>query len=160
MTQPSPRATPFFLLQCVIAAWLFFLLFHLENGCFTVLFVSAGQQWDSVTHVDTSPLFFGFPSHLDHSRAPSRVSCAIQSVPTCYLFIHSSVCMLVRTSNPSHPPLPLAIHMFVLHNCGSISVWQINSSIYGHITLYAPNLVYLFLITKSIIQVPLVVMVV
>ena len=158
MTQPSPRATPFFLLQCVIAALLFFLLCHLENGCFTVLLVSAGQQWDSVTHVDASPLFFGFPSHLNHSRAPSRVSCALQSVPTHYLFIHSSVCMLVCTSNPSHPPLPLAIHMFVLHNCGS--VWQINSSIYGHTTLYAPNLVYLVLITKSIILVPLVMVVV
>ena len=68
--------------------------------------------------------------------------------------------MLVCIANPSHPPFSLGIHMFVLHICVSISVLQINSSIYGHTILYAPNLVYLFLITKSIILVPLLLVVV
>jgi len=31
-------------------------------------------------------LFFGFPSHLDHHRALSRVPCAIQEVLIGYLF--------------------------------------------------------------------------
>ena len=32
------------------------------------------------------PLFFGFPSHLGHYRAFSRVPCAIQLVFISYLF--------------------------------------------------------------------------
>ena len=37
-------------------------------------------------YVYIHPLFFGFPSHLDHHRVLSRISCAIQSVLIIYLF--------------------------------------------------------------------------
>ena len=38
---------------------------------------------ESATYI---PLFFGFPSHIDHHRALSSVPCAIQYVPISYLF--------------------------------------------------------------------------
>ena len=37
----------------------------------------------------TYPLFFGFPSHLDHHRGQSRVPCALQSLIISYLFYTS-----------------------------------------------------------------------
>ena len=37
-------------------------------------------------YVYTYPLFFGFPFHLGHPRALSRVPCAIQQVLISYLF--------------------------------------------------------------------------
>ena len=84
------------------------------------------------------PLSFGFPSHLGHRRALGRVPCAIQQVLISYLFYTQCqqciyvnpnlpigigidiytlliLCIIVSWSSPSHPPLPLGIHMFVLY---------------------------------------------
>ena len=39
-------------------------------------------------HIYMYPLFFGFPSHLGHHRALSRVPCALQSVLRVICFIY------------------------------------------------------------------------
>ena len=54
------------------------------------------------------PLLFGFPSHLGHHRALSRVPCAIQYVLISYLF-YTQQCIYVSPNIPTHrtlfPPL-------------------------------------------------------
>ena len=51
----------------------------------------------------TYPLFFGFPSHLGHPRAFSRVPCAIQDVFISYPFC-KQYCVHVN------PNLPTSVH--------------------------------------------------
>ena len=48
------------------------------------------------------PLFFGFPSHLGHYTALSRVSCAVQQGLISYLFIHSiiSIMYICQSQSP------------------------------------------------------------
>ena len=41
---------------------------------------------ESARHTHVQPLLFGFPSHLGHHRALSRISSAVQQVPSSYLF--------------------------------------------------------------------------
>ena len=50
------------------------------------------------------------PTPLDHHRAPSWASCALQQVPTSYLF-YTWVCICVDSNLPTHPILffPLLI---------------------------------------------------
>ena len=65
----------------------------LEYSCFTMLcsillYSKANQPY---TYID--PLFFGFPSHLGHQRALSRVPCAIQWVLTVCVCV---CCLLSR----------------------------------------------------------------
>ena len=76
------------------------------------------------------PLFFGFPSHVGHHRAISRVSCALQQVLISSLFCTYS-CIHVNPNLPIHPApfSPLSVHMFVLYVCVSISALQIGSSV-------------------------------
>ena len=40
---------------------------------YSAVFVSTLQQSDSAIHTHIYPLFFGFPSHLGHRRAPSSL---------------------------------------------------------------------------------------
>ena len=47
-------------------------------------------------HVYKYHLLLGFPTHLGHLRALSRVLCAVQQVLTGIWFIHSPVCMCVK----------------------------------------------------------------
>ena len=60
--------------------------FLLEQSCFTLLcqFLLYGKL--NHPYINIYPLFFGFPSHLGHDRALSRVPCAIQQVLISYLF--------------------------------------------------------------------------
>ena len=52
---------------------------------YSVMSVSAVQQSELAIHI-LYPLLFGFPSHLGHPRALSRVPCAVQEVLSSYLF--------------------------------------------------------------------------
>ena len=76
------------------------------------------------------PLLFGFPSHLGHHRAFSRVPCAIQQVIISYLF-YTQQHICVNPNLPVHPtsPSPLVVYRFVLYICVSISALQIGSSV-------------------------------
>ena len=47
-------------------------------------------------------LLFGFPSHLDHHRALSRVLCAIQQVLISYL-VYTQQCIYVNPNLPIYP---------------------------------------------------------
>ena len=51
------------------------------------------------------PLFFGFPSHLGHHRALSRVPRALQQVLISYLF-YTYCCTYVNPKLPIYPSLP------------------------------------------------------
>ena len=64
-----------------IALFMFIGVYLLYNG----VLVPAVEQSESALHIHTSPLL-GFPSHLGHHRALSRVPCAIQYVLISYLF--------------------------------------------------------------------------
>ena len=65
--------------------------------------VSVVQQSESAMH----PFFFGFPSHIGHHRALSRVPCALQKVLISYLFIHNSVYLSISISQFIIPfPVP------------------------------------------------------
>ena len=56
-------------------------------------------------------LFFGFPSHLGHQRALSRVPCALQQVLISYLF-YTQQCIHVNPNLPIHPtPLPPMVYI-------------------------------------------------
>ena len=76
------------------------------------------------------PPFLGFPSHLGHYRALSRVPCAVQKVFISYLF-YPQYCICASPHLEIHPalPSPLGGHVFVLYSCVSISNLQISSSI-------------------------------
>ena len=71
-----------------------------------------------------NPLYFGFPSHLDHHRALSRVSSAIQQVLISYLFYtYCQWCIYVNPNLIIHSTLlSHLVSMFVLYVCFSISV--------------------------------------
>ena len=64
--------------------------FLLEYSCFKLScqFLLQFLLYSKVNqpYVYMHSLFFGFPSHLGHHRAPSRVPCATQSVLISYLF--------------------------------------------------------------------------
>jgi len=45
---------------------------------YSIVLVSTVQQSGSAIRVPMSPLSFGFPSHLGHHKALSRVPCALQ----------------------------------------------------------------------------------
>ena len=64
----------------------FFYQFFLEQSCFTMLHQFLLYSKVSQLYVYIYPLFGGFPSHLGHHRALSRVPCAIQQVLISYLF--------------------------------------------------------------------------
>ena len=66
--------------NCWVQGYEHFLsLFLLEYSCFTMLCLlgSSVQQNELTTHIHIFPLL-GFPSHLGHHRALSRVPCAEQ----------------------------------------------------------------------------------
>ena len=73
------------------------------------------------------PPFFGFPSHLGHHRALSRVPCALQQVLINYLlhtYMYQSQCIRVNPNLSIHltPSSSLGIHLFVLHICASVEI--------------------------------------
>ena len=74
-------------------------------------------------YIYTYPLFFGFPCHLGHHRALSRVPCAIQQVLISYLF-YTQQC--VYTSIPISqfiPPLPSPAPVSIRLSSMSVSVF-------------------------------------
>ena len=94
--------------------------FFLEYSCFIILcqFILYSKVNQLYIHIFT--LFFGFPSHLGHQTALSRVPCAIQQVLISYLFyIQYQQCIYVNTNLPIYPtPTPrLGIHTFVPYVC-------------------------------------------
>ena len=55
------------------------------------------------------PLPFGFPSHLRHHSALSRVPCAIQYVPlSCLFYAQYQQCICVNPNLPIPPTPPLS----------------------------------------------------
>ena len=103
---------------------LFFLVKYscLTMSCQLLLYSKVNQL-----HIYIYPFFFGFPSHLGHHRALSRVPCAIQQVLIGYT--QSCICV-----NPNVPNLSLLNTSFppsnqksVFYICDSISVLQMNS---------------------------------
>ena len=73
------------------------------------------------------PFFFGFPSHLGHHRALSRVPCAIQQV----LISYTQSCIPVNPKVPNlsllNTSIPPSNQKSVFYICDSISVLQISS---------------------------------
>ena len=73
--------------------WLiaFYYFLKLEYSCFSLLCQFLLYNKVNQPYIYVYPLFFGFPSHLGHHKAPSRHPCAL-----CYrfsldiYFIHSS----------------------------------------------------------------------
>ena len=64
----------------------------------------------NLLYVYIYPLFFGFPSHVGHHRALSRVSCTQQQVPIIYLFCaqyQQCICVSLNLPIPPHPFSPL-----------------------------------------------------
>ena len=53
------------------------IFFLLEYGCFTMLCKFLLYSKMNQLYIYIYPLFFGFPSHLSHHSALSRVLCAI-----------------------------------------------------------------------------------
>ena len=49
-------------------------------------FIDYAKAFDCVDHIYIYPLFFGFPSHLGHTRALDRVPCTIWLILISYLF--------------------------------------------------------------------------
>ena len=94
--------------------------------------------------------FFGFPSHLGHHSALSRVPCAYSSFSLAICFIHGTVYMSISISQfiPS-PCSSLGVYMFVLYTCVSISAFQITLSVpfssIPHVSNYYMIFVFLFL---------------
>ena len=60
-----------------IRIYLFKLTFIGVQLLYNVVLVSTVQQSELTIHIHISPLF-GFPFHLGHHRALSRVPCAVQ----------------------------------------------------------------------------------
>ena len=110
-------------------------LLLLEYNCFTMLCFCGTTKWISYTYTSL-PSLLGLPPpphppHLGHHRAPSWAPCAIQQVPTSYLF-YTWWCIYVNPNLPVHPTLPFPaprVHMSVLYACVSIPVPQIGSSV-------------------------------
>ena len=74
----------------------FSFLFLLEYNCFMLLCHILLYSKVSQPYVYIYPFFFGFPSHLGHYRAPSRVPCAIYNRFSLVIsFIHSKVYMSI-----------------------------------------------------------------
>ena len=76
------------------------------------------------------PLPFGFPLHWGHPRTLRGVPCALQQTPISHL-IHAQQCTHVSPATQliSRSLLPLAVHVFVLCICVSISALQLRSPI-------------------------------
>ena len=70
------------------------------------------------------------PTHLGQHRAQSWAPCALQQVPTSYLF-YTGQCTYVNPSVPIHlpPPAPRCVHTSVLYVCASIPALQTGSSV-------------------------------
>ena len=74
------------------------------HRCFTVLCQFLPYSKVSQLYVYIYPLCFGFPSHLGHRRAVSRVSGAAQQALISYLF-YTQQCIYVSLKLPLHPTL-------------------------------------------------------
>ena len=83
---------------------------------YNVVLVSAVLRSESAICIHISPFFFGFPSHLGHHRALSRVLCAIQQVLIRYLFYtqyQQCICVNPHLPIPPTPVSPLvSIYLF------------------------------------------------
>ena len=90
-----------------------------------VVVISAIQQSDSVTHIQTAILFLLLtPNRLSFPMLNSGSLLTNHSV-------YHSVRMPVPTpqSVPPHQPVPFGSHKFVFKACESVSVLQISSSV-------------------------------
>ena len=85
----------------------------------------------SQSYIHIYPLFWGFPSHLGHYRALSRVSCVTQQLLISSLFYTLyQQCTYVSPNLPTHLTFySLGVLTFVLYVCVSISALQISLSI-------------------------------
>ena len=96
-----------------------FCQFLLGYSCFTVLGLFLLYNKVDQLYICIYSLFWGFPSHLGHHRALSRVSCyPVCSHQLSILCIVSIVYICQSQSvNSSHPPFPLGTgnHTFVLY---------------------------------------------
>ena len=86
-----------------------FFKFLLEYTCLTMLCQFLLYSKMNQLYIYIYPLFFGFPSHLGHHSALSRVPCAIQYVLISYLFYtqyqqHICVDRVSQLPPPSFPP--------------------------------------------------------
>ena len=104
--------------------------FLLRYSCFTMLCYFLLYSKVNQLYVYIYSLFFGFPFHLGHRRALSRVPCAIQQVLISYL-LYTQQCIYVNPNLPVHPTSPslLGVHAFVLYIFVSVSALQIGSSV-------------------------------
>ena len=88
---------------------IFFILFLLACGCFTVLCLFLLYSKVNQLYVYVSPLLLGFPSHLGHHRALSRFPLLYSRFLLVSYFMHSisSVSMSIPIS-PFSPCLVLS----------------------------------------------------
>ena len=94
--------------------------------CYFLLYSKVNQPY-----MYLYPLCFGFPPHLGHHSAPSRVPSTVQQVlihsPFC---AQQCICVNPSLSVPPTHYFPTGIHTFVLYVCVFISVFQVRSSPY------------------------------
>ena len=93
MSEPSESS---FFSHCYYFNFFYVLKMLLQYSCFTMLCYLLLYKVNPL-YVYLYHFFFGFPSHLGHHRALSRVPCAIQQVLIIY-FIHS-----INSANMSIP---------------------------------------------------------
>ena len=75
------------------------------------------EKW--ISYMYTNPIFSGFLSPLDHHRALSRDSCAIQyTILIYFIYCINNIYMSIPISQfIPPPPSPLGIHMFLFYFC-------------------------------------------
>ena len=99
-------------IEFYICGVLFHFFFIGVKLLYNVVLVSAVQWSESAIRIPISPSSWTslppFPLHLGHHRGPSWAPCAIQQVPTTYLFTHGSVFMsnLISQFTPPSPSPP------------------------------------------------------
>ena len=108
---------------------LVYYIFLLEQSCFTILCQFLLYSKVNQLYVYIYPLFFGFPSHLGHHTALSRVPCAIQSVLISYLFY---------TQQHIHVNPNLQKKLFLIQDISSefSHFWLIGHSLYSTLFPY------------------------
>ena len=95
--------------------------FLLEYSCFTISCQFLLCSEVNELYVYIYPLLFGFPSHLGHHRALSRVPCALQQVLISYLF-YTQQCIYVNPNLPIHhtPLFPTSVSICLLSTSMSL----------------------------------------
>ena len=77
-----------------------------------------GSQCSDNYCVYIYPLFWGFPYHLGHHRALSRVTCAIQlSLVIYFIYISIYICQYHFSNSPYHTPHPPFTPWYICFLC-------------------------------------------